>query len=465
MADKSIVERLRKLIKELEAKTPVQPSPVWTPSDSGDSKERPAPGSEGPSPPPATSSASASRPGNIDYQQSSLAIEDYAGFKVFRSVYEPGLVPEFYPVPDDLLPGFDAIEPGISGTRGWLFIDIETTGLLGAATIPFLVGTGKWIGDRFELKQYFLASREAESLMLTEVRRDLLEHDVLVTFNGKAFDIPLLNSRFVITAAGLPFLPRTHLDLMNVTRSLGKHPAFGFSLKESVRRFTGLERKNDIPGHMIPALYFIYERDGDISVLEPVFRHNRSDVLDMACLCRVFANFLQGLGGVFKDPVALEGAGKLHLRKGNLDLARKCLLESCRNSPVFEETSATKWPETARSRLSGDRAALSGAIVGRMRLLADVMRKQGDWEHAKEIWERVVSSGNGNVDDYLWLARYHEVVAHDLERAIALTQECISSLRARGKPVPPPLARRIRRLEKLRKRKTRNLVSAGNEGE
>jgi hypothetical protein len=121
-----------------------------------------------------------------------------------------------------------------------------------------------------------------------------------------------------------PVPPKAHLDFLSATRALGRRASYGQSLKEAVRRFTGATRESDIPGSMIPALYFIYEKEGDSSVLSPVLKHNLLDVVDMACLARVFGDIFTAEPEA-GDAEALSGAGKLHLRRGNLELARKCL--------------------------------------------------------------------------------------------------------------------------------------------
>lgn len=416
MADKALVERLRTLIRQLEiekAGTDRSHKRLNTffkqDPETQDGKQV------------STSYIEPAEP---------IKVVDGFGFKIFRTTYSQGSLPYFQPVSGSLLDGLKSLNPHVKEPKEWLFLDIETTGLAGAATIPFLVGFGRWNDRNFEINQYFLLSRESEPEMMAQVRHLMSGHDVVVTFNGKSFDLPILNSRFIVTGVGPPILPFAHLDLFNLAKVFGKHPKFGFGLKDSVARFAGTKRYDDISGRVIPALYFIYERDGDVSVLDPVFRHNRLDIVDMVCLVRIFASILSGKHlGHF---LALGGAGKLHFRKGNLNLARKCLeafVKEARDFCVSHE--------------------LAQEYYRKSRLLAHVMRRQGDWEKAKDIWLRLISSGYARYQDYLWLARYYELIQKDIEHALILIEECIGQLRKQHLPIPKPLLRRKKRLTRL----------------
>jgi hypothetical protein len=210
---------------------------------------------------------------------------------------------------------------------------------------------------------------------------------------------------------------------------MGRRPEYGQSLKEAVRRFTGATRDGDIPGSLIPALYFVYERDGDVSVLEPVMRHNRLDVLDMACLSWVFGHVLSGEPDA-GDAAALGGAGRLHFRKGNLDLARRCL-------------------ETALGGVSGEGRGGGSPGTMSLRLLGHVRRRQGDWEAAREAWEEVLSSGEARDEDYLWLARCYEVGSGDVRKSLEIVDRAVFLHESCGREPPPSLLKRKKRLARL----------------
>lgn len=423
MPDKEVLERLRRMIRELEAKTAT--------SLPGHLSGFP------PSPPPPPSATSAPLPVPPESRTTSFSRDPVplwtdtrqeAGYAVVTTVHAGGAFPELLPPSPASLPGFRALEPSLRSLDGWVYLDIETTGLMGAATIAFLVGLGRWTGEGFTVDQYLLTSRQGEEYMLDALVNALEGKDALVTFNGKAFDVPVLQSRYVMNGMRSPVPPEAHLDFLSATRALGRRAHYGQSLKEAVRRFTGATRESDIPGNMIPALYFIYEKEGDSSVLSPVLKHNLLDVVDMACLARVFGDIFAA-GSEAGDAEALSGAGKLHLRRGNLELARKCL-----------ETAGSCGPDWRKTR--GDAEAL------RLRLLAKVLRKQEDWQGAIEVLETLVSSAPAKDEDYLSLARCYELGPRDLPKAVEIVSRAVYRHEAAGNEIPECLLRRKRRLER-----------------
>lgn len=426
MPDKEVIDRLRGIIKELESGAGSRDSDFPLPV-----RAMPAPVVESGRPGHGPFSAS---PGSYaqkrawDIPFARTETREEHGYSVITTVHEAGATPELFPPPAGSLSGFRSQEPCLDTLEDWLYLDIETTGLAGAATVAFLIGLGSWTAEGFSVDQYFLTSRQGEEAMLDAVAGALRGRRVLVTFNGKAFDVPVLQSRYVMVGMRPPLPLRAHLDFLSLTRSLGRRASYGQSLKEAVRRFTGVVREGDIPGNMVPALYFIYEREGDPSVLLPVIKHNRLDVVDMACLTWVFGHILTASERA-GDPDSLAGAGKLHLRRGNLELARKCLETAGCGAPEFGRTSA-------------------GAEVRRLRLLAQVLRKQSDWEGALKALEVLVSLGSTRDEDYLNLSRCYEVGRSDLKTALEVISHAIGGHEAATSEVPQDLLRRKRRLER-----------------
>jgi uncharacterized protein YprB with RNaseH-like and TPR domain len=357
------------------------------------------------------------------------------GYCVYTTVYTAGSLPWFYPPPLEtvvLLTGEEnpgAIVDALSLNQT-LFLDLETTGLLGAGTVSFLTGLGRWKKDEFHVLQFLLSERDCEATMLEELARELEGSRVLVTFNGKAFDMPVIRNRFIMNGLIHDFHDfDSHIDLFSLVRKLGKHPVYGLSLTESVKRFIGTSRVDDIPGHMIPALYFIYEQDKDISILEPVLEHNLLDILDMVGLLRVLGLTFSGKHRPYGDASALAGVGRFHLSRGGLELARQCLGTSL---ACFE-----------------DRPAHDKRRFKNMRLLATVMRKQGDWDAAAGIWNHLISRGVAVVDDYLWLARHYELHENDIMKSLNLVNQCADWLKESKYPVSNAVMSRKRRLERI----------------
>ncbi len=165
-----------------------------------------------------------------------------------------------------------------------LFLDTETTGLAGGTgTHAFLVGLGFFEGDNFVLQQYFMRTPAEERALLEELRTLFERFRLLVTFNGKSFDWPLIDTRFLIHGYRHEF-GFDHLDLLHPARRIWKHRLASCSLTSLEQGVFGVYRSGDVPGYLIPQLYFDYLRDGDARRLSSVFSHNREDIVTLAGL-------------------------------------------------------------------------------------------------------------------------------------------------------------------------------------
>ncbi|NTV91182.1 MAG: ribonuclease H-like domain-containing protein, partial [Clostridiales bacterium] len=180
------------------------------------------------------------------------------------------------------------------GAGRLLFLDTETTGLSGGAgTVAFLTGVGFFRGDEFVVRQYFMRDYDEEPAMLNELNQLLSSFDGLVTFNGRSFDWNLLYGRFIQNRIKPSVKEPVNLDLLFPARRI-------WSLKLESCRLSSLEenilseyRSDDIPGALIPAVYFKYLEDGDVSEIKRVIRHNGLDVLSMVALMIKIAGMLE----------------------------------------------------------------------------------------------------------------------------------------------------------------------------
>jgi uncharacterized protein YprB with RNaseH-like and TPR domain len=187
----------------------------------------------------------------------------------------------------------------------WAFLDTETTGLAGGSgTLAFLVGIGSITPAGFGLKQYFLRQPAEEPSLLSALASDLASYDVLVTYNGKAFDVPLLETRFLMNRQKAPFARLQHVDLLYGARRLWRLKLESCRLQDLERRILGHERVGDVGGGFIPNLYFDYLRRSDPGPLEPVFFHNAIDILSLACLTAVVPQ-------AFREPARLTHGAEL----------------------------------------------------------------------------------------------------------------------------------------------------------
>lgn len=173
---------------------------------------------------------------------------------------------------------------GPAGERiAWL--DTETTGLAGGTgTYVFLIGLGTVEDGEFVLTQYFLSHLAHEAELLETILQDLRKYDALVTFNGTRFDLPLLQTRFLLSRIRPAFDADAHLDLITLARRLWYRRLGGYSMGLLEQLVLGVERFIDVPGWQIPSLYVQYLHTGDLDGIEPVFAHNASDLLSLLAL-------------------------------------------------------------------------------------------------------------------------------------------------------------------------------------
>ena len=173
--------------------------------------------------------------------------------------------------------------PSVSPRR-WAFLDTETTGLLGAGTYAFLIGVGRITADGFRVRQFFMRKYAEERSQLAALEAHLAEFDVLITYNGKSYDQPLLETRYRMARRNPPFARLSHLDLLHGARRLWKLRLESCRLIQLEQEILGVYREGDLPGELIPYVYFEYLRSREAQRLVPIFHHNAMDILTLACL-------------------------------------------------------------------------------------------------------------------------------------------------------------------------------------
>ena len=188
-------------------------------------------------------------------------------------------------LPPDLLGPLSEGEIPPCPPERWCFLDTETTGLAGGAgAYAFLVGVGRIGPEGFRIRQFFMRDYGEEASLLWALDRHLQQFDVLVTYNGKVYDQPLLETRYRLARARPPFERIRHLDLLYGARRLWKLRIESCRLLELEAQILGVEREGDLPGEMIPYVYFEYLRTRQAFRLVPIFHHNAMDILSLACL-------------------------------------------------------------------------------------------------------------------------------------------------------------------------------------
>src|SRR5579863_5404989 len=191
-------------------------------------------------------------------------------------------------LPEDLLAQLSDGAVGNAHPTKWAFLDTETTGLAGGTgTYAFLIGVGSIEPAGFRLRQFFMRDYGEEASLLWRLTEHLAQFDVLITYNGKAYDQPLLETRFRMARARQPFDRMEHLDLLFGARRLWKLRLESCRLVELENQILGVERQGDLPGEMIPYYYFEYLRTQQAFKLVPIFHHNAIDILSLACLTAI----------------------------------------------------------------------------------------------------------------------------------------------------------------------------------
>lgn len=243
------------------------------------------------------------------------------------------------------------------------WLDTETTGLAGGTgTYVFLVGVGTIDDGDFALTQYFLRHLSAEAEMLEAVREHLHPFDGFVTFNGARFDLPLLQTRFLLSRVRWEFADVPHLDVMSLARRLWHRRLGGYSMGLLEQTVLRVERLLDVPGWMIPSLYVQYLDCGDLDLLEPVFAHNAGDLLSLLSLHGLAGEMLTHPREV-RLPVDWSGLGRLLDARGAHEEAAECY----------------------RAALLDERDA--GARRRTVTALAGFLRRRGDRAALLELWE------------------------------------------------------------------------------
>jgi uncharacterized protein YprB with RNaseH-like and TPR domain len=262
------------------------------------------------------------------------------------------------------LPGsiIEALCPEHQGgySEKWAFLDTETNGLSGGAgSFAFLVGLGMVREDAFVVRQYFLREPAEEASALESIAQDLQGFETLVTYNGRTFDAPLLETRYRLARAPVPFEAMPHLDLLFACRRLWKRRFESCRLTGLERDVLGYERVGDVPGFLIPTLYTNYLRTKDAGSLTPVFTHNALDILSLACLTSVVGVLFQNPEQALRrHPAECLGLGKWLLQVGRKEEALPFLWKAANGAIPEDLLARTLWDIAIVHRQLGQYAAM-----------------------------------------------------------------------------------------------------------
>jgi hypothetical protein len=289
--------------------------------------------------------------------------------------------------------------------RRLLYLDTETTGLAGGTgTYAFLVGVGFFDGDDFEVRQFFMRDLDEEPALLSALEAMFREFDGFVTYNGAGFDLPLLETRFVLGRRRFPG-EVFHVDLLGPARRLLSASLADCRLgtvEQSVLRFI---RDEDLPGALIPTVYFEYLRRKRPDELPRIFEHNRHDILSLAALTGWVADAVVRAPVSDLDPELLAGLGRL-LEAAEPDRSLACY------RMALDEGLAAPFRERVLLRL------------------AQGEKRRARWEEARALWEAAIAAPR-EFDPRPWeeIAKVHEHRRRDLAAARSVVEEALALAR------------------------------------
>lgn len=332
-----------------------------------------------------------------------------------------------------IIPHLNSTVTGLELKEGFpverlVFLDTETTGLAGGAgTLAFLVGAGFVRGDQFLLRQYFMRSPGEEAAMLSALVEDLSVDPVFITYNGKTFDIPLLETRALVglrrrwKLSGFP-----HIDLLHLTRRMWRQTLPDCRLGTVEAHLLGVERTDeDIPGSEIPEIYKHYLETGDTTRIEQVLYHNEVDILSLlTLLVQLVSRFVQDDLSNLEEVEAL-ALGRWYERAGE----------------------AAPAGEAFQRALQSGRSDVRAEALKRLSLH---MKREKDYEQALLYWQQWSELDPADPIPRVEMAKYYEWRKRDLEQARYWAGEAMVSLTHW-----PPGPRRARVWEEIEHRQKR----------
>lgn len=276
-----------------------------------------------------------------------------------------------------------------------VFLDTETTGLAGGTgTYAFLVGVGHFDAGSFVLRQYFMRDYDEEEAMLLPLAELFQDAEAVVTYNGKAFDIPLLQTRFITARVRIDLEDLPHLDLLHVARRLWRARLRDCSLANVEREALEVTRHGDIPSYLIPQVYFDYLRTRDARRLGAVFYHNQQDVLSLAGVVSRAAQLANAPPDLIEAPALdLLSLARLHFRQRQYHLSERLASEAY--------------------DLGLDADASRIALY----VLALSLKRQHRWDEAHAVWCRLAKQWPHDIASRVEMAKHLEHRERDLAQA------------------------------------------------
>jgi hypothetical protein len=313
----------------------------------------------------------------------------------------------------------------------FIFLDTETSGLAGGTgTYAFEVGVGRFTPEGFKLAQFFMRHPGEEAALLAGLTQFMDGMKAVVTYNGKSFDIPLLNTRYTLMGMSSPFEEVEHFDLLALARRLWRIRLESRTLGNVENEILGFQRsEEEVPGYLIPEMYFEYLRSRDARPMAGIFYHNAMDILSLASL---FSHTAFLLHNPFSEAIQhgedIVALARFYEAMDDIRLAGQ----------LYEKAIASALPE-----------ALLWDTVERYSFF---LKRQGAWKAAMKLWER--AAAQDQLYAFEELAKYYEHQAKILESARHWTLSALAALERTYLPAyeyrrwQQDLSHRLNRLER-----------------
>jgi tetratricopeptide (TPR) repeat protein len=246
---------------------------------------------------------------------------------------------------------------------------------------------------------------EEEALLWAVNQLFAQDFKLLVSYNGKSYDFPLLQTRYIMTRLPLQLNTSYHLDLLFPTRRLWKRRLQDCSLANIEKKILKIYREEDIPGYLIPHVYFRYLQDKDSRSLKPIFTHNLQDIISLVLLTTKISQTLDDPLSMGKFALDLCSIGKIYEGYKDFQYSSKCYEEALKGNLSDEET------------------------LDALKLCSFAYKRQGEWEKAEVAWREIISlNGQFNLYPYEELAKYYEHKLKDYQQAGAIVEEALQRL-------------------------------------
>jgi len=287
----------------------------------------------------------------------------------------------------------------------FIFLDTETSGLAGGTgTYAFEVGLGRFTDEGFQLAQFFMRHPGEEAALLAGLTEFMHGMKAVVTYNGKSFDIPLLNTRYTLMGMTSPFENIAHFDLLPLARRLWRIRLESRTLSNVEGKILGVQRGDEeVPGYMIPEMYFEYLKSHDARPLAGIFYHNAIDILSLAALYSHMAFLLH-------DPHSDE----IHHGEDVVALAR-----------FFESMADIDQAQRLYQKALGS-ALTEDLYWDTLERYSFLLKRKRDWEAAIALWE--LAASNSGLYAFEELAKYYEHRDKDLGSALQWTNKALEVL-------------------------------------